>query len=79
MVGYLPNVYKFWVLAPDALSFTEEKSGGMGAGSGIHLACARPGVGSSALRREGERKEGRKEGRQTYVYMSVHCRIKFRC
>lgn len=27
-VGYLPNVYKFWVLALDALSFTEEKSGG---------------------------------------------------
>lgn len=36
-------------------------------------------LGSPALRREGERKEGTKEGGQTYIYMSMYYRLKFRC
>lgn len=52
--GYLPNVYKMWILSADVLPFAETNKQtnktrwGWGVANGICLKCARPSVGSPA-------------------------------
>lgn len=61
VLGSVPQV-------PSTSQKTKKRSWGSIA-SGVCLICARLWVGSPALRREGEKKEGRKEARQTCLHV----------